>query len=195
LKVFVGLGNPGLNYQRTRHNVGFRVLDRLSDKLGVVFASDKQFAADFARAIVGKETVLLAKPMTFMNDSGQCVATIKTWFKVNLKDFLIIHDDVSLPLGRIRLQKNGGAGGQHGVESIIEQVGGEGEFNRLKIGVGPDPGGEIRANYVLSPFPESDQPVLDRVLDLSEQAALAWLTQGIEVTMNQFNGINLNEDF
>src|SRR5262249_24513824 len=117
-----------------------------------------------------------------------------SWYKVPLGDFLIIHDDVSLPLGKIRLQKSGGAGGQHGVESIIESLGGAKDFNRLKIGVGPDPGGDLRANYVLSAVPEVDRPLLERVVQLSFDAALSWLSEDMKAAMNKFNGTDLVED-
>jgi Peptidyl-tRNA hydrolase len=113
---------------------------------------------------------------------------ILQWFKVSPKDMLVVHDDVSMNLGRLRLQKAGGAGGQHGIESIIGVLGGNKDFDRLKVGVGPDPGGDVRGNYVLSRLPEADRELFRQSILTSKAAVLSWLDQGIEPTANVFNG-------
>lgn len=193
MKLIVGLGNPGISYEATRHNVGFKVIDRLATKYGAHFRQAKHLMSDTAKYKHDSQDILLVKPLTYMNLSGEAVVAVKNWYKVNLDDILIIHDDVSLPLGRVRLQKNGGAGGQHGVESIIEHFGGSKDFDRLKIGVGPDPGGERRKDYVLSPFPESENEILMSALSLAEEATLVWLEKGIDFAMNKCNGIDLKQ--
>src|SRR6185369_7117687 len=135
MKIIVGLGNPELRYYSTRHNAGFRVVDLLATELGAHFKVANDLKADVAKVNYKTHTVLLAKPKTYMNLSGDAVQRILHWYKADLSALLVIHDDVSLPLGRLRLQKGGGAGGQHGVESIIECLGGRKEFDRLKVGV------------------------------------------------------------
>jgi PTH1 family peptidyl-tRNA hydrolase len=126
-----------------------------------------------------------------MNLSGTAVNAILRYFKIDLKELMIIHDDVSLPLGKIRLQKAGGAGGQHGVESIIQSLGGANGFDRLKIGVGPDPGGERRGDYVLAKIPKADQEIFARVIETSCDAVILWMNKGIDTAMNKFNNVNL----
>lgn len=192
MKVIVGLGNPELKYHSTRHNAGFRVIDRLGIASGAHFSCKRDLSCDLAKIQIGGHEVLLVKPTTYMNLSGRSVAAVLHWYKVPRSELLVVHDDVSLPLGRIRLQKNGGAGGQHGVESIIECLGGAKEFNRLKFGVGPDPGGSERANYVLSSFPAGQLELLERSLELSADAVVAYLREGIVNAMNRFNGMQLD---
>lgn len=190
MKLVVGLGNPGSRYEKTRHNVGFRVVDLLGTELGAVYKASREFNAIFSKTKFKDDDLVLLKPLTFMNLSGQAVSAVIRWFKIELDDVLIIHDDVALPLGRIRLQRKGGAGGQHGVESIIEYMGGGG-FDRIKVGVGPDPGGDLRAHFVLSEVKAEDEKLLADSLDLAKKAARTWLTSGPEVTANRFNGKNL----
>lgn len=194
MKVIIGLGNPETQYKGTRHNAGFEVVDSLNSLAGARAGSFKRNNRLFAE--VNQNTlfgvpVLLAKPITYMNDSGKAALAIKQFYKIALKDFLIIHDDISLPLGKIRLQKDAGAGGQHGVESIIECLGGEKSFNRLKIGIGPDPGGDVRMHYVLQIFSASERAILDKVIETAGRGISCWLTRGIDQAMNEFNGLDL----
>jgi len=192
LKVLVGLGNPGIEYESTRHNVGFEIIDNLSTALsGAGFKLEKGRYAETAKGAIGKQAVLLVKPVTYMNDSGKAVLAIKQFYKLALEDFLIIHDDVSIPLGKIRLQKNSGAGGQHGVESIIECLGGEKDFVRLKVGIGPDPGGSVRHHYVLQKFSPTERLILDKIIEAATNAICSWSKDGIERAMNEFNGLDL----
>jgi peptidyl-tRNA hydrolase, PTH1 family len=192
MKVIVGLGNPGLQYEKTRHNVGFCVMDLLGTELGGDWKQSRDFNAFFSKTKFKDEDVVVLKPLTYMNLSGQAVSAVVRWFKVDLKDVLVIHDDVSLPLGRIRVQKGGGAGGQHGIESIIECMGSNG-FDRIKVGVGPDPGGALRASFVLSAVRPDDAKLWTDSLELAMKAARTWLKEGADVTANRYNGKNLAE--
>lgn len=191
MKVIVGLGNPGIEYYFTRHNAGFAVIDevgRLKDSFGAQFANKKNLYCDMAKIDLSGVEVVLVKPVTYMNDSGKSVQAVLNWFKLEPKDLLVVHDDVSLPLGRIRVQAQGGAGGQHGVESTIQYLGGQG-FDRVKVGVGPDPGGDVRGKYVLQVEPNSQ--LFNRCIKYAAQACHFWLTAGAVETANKFNGADL----
>ncbi len=188
MKVIIGLGNPGPEYQLTRHNAGFQVVNQLCTISGGEWKIVKNLKSAVVKGQLGGQETLLAMPQTYMNDSGLAVQAILQWFKVLPADMLVIHDDVSLNLGRLRLQKSGGAGGQHGIESIIEQLGGVKDFDRLKIGVGPDPGGDVRANYVLSRIPQNDWQLYRQVVVAACDAVVSWLTIGMDASMNIFNG-------
>lgn len=191
MKVIVGLGNPGLDYYFTRHNAGFAVIDeigRADGSLGASFANKKNLFCDMAKIALSGDEIILVKPITYMNDSGKSVQAVLNWFKLEPSDLLVIHDDVSLPLGRIRVQAHGGAGGQHGVESIIQQLGGFG-FDRVKVGVGPDPGGDVRGKYVLQVEPNS--ALYNKSIKHAAEAAIYWLRNGAVEAANKFNGIDL----
>jgi PTH1 family peptidyl-tRNA hydrolase len=191
LKLIVGLGNPDAKYELTRHNAGFWVVDRLATEYGASFQSEKKFKAYFAKVQTEAGATLLAKPLTYMNLSGEAVQAISQFYKLELSDLLVIHDDVALPLGKIRVQSGGGAGGQHGVEDIIDIFGGKNGFDRIKFGVGPDPGGDRRADFVLSPIAVADQDLKEKVLKMAVDAAKMWLRQGAKPAANQFNGVDL----
>jgi len=193
LKIIFGLGNPGARYELTRHNIGFRLVERLGTECNATFKVAKNLQVELAKISLAEQEVLLVKPLTFMNLSGRAFLAVRQWYKESLNNFLVIHDDCSLELGRLRVQRNGGAGGQHGVESIIEVLGGNKAFDRLKFGVGPDPGGDIRADFVLSKFPPEQKELLDRSLDLAIRAIKVWLEKGTQVAMNSFNGIDLSK--
>jgi len=188
MKIVVGLGNPEQRYAATRHNAGFCVVDLLATKAGTEFKLVKDFRAAIAKTVLKQQDVVLVKPLTYMNLSGQAVVSIINWFKLPLSTLLVVHDDVSLPLGRLRVQAGGGAGGQHGVESIIASLGGRKEFDRLKVGVGPDPGGDRRADYVLQSIPAVDAQLYELAIRKSGEAVESWLDKGIKTTMNVFNG-------
>lgn len=200
VKIIVGLGNPGIDYEKTRHNAGFMILDALSGPLGASFETKKNlYGLVLKTKLEGRDLVLL-KPTTFMNESGRSVSAALKWFKASSESLLVIHDDVSLPLGRLRFQHGGGAGGQHGVESIqahlqYESVKGkEPSIDRLKFGVGPDPGGSLRAKYVLSRFPQEQTKLLEKMITLSCEAIDVWLKQGIKEAMSRYNGLDLNAE-
>jgi PTH1 family peptidyl-tRNA hydrolase len=235
-KLIVGLGNPGSKYQKTRHNIGFELLDDLAFAYGVTLKNENKFDShltyfektftyklrkkikekhvemipnplskeehDLAqekknpehrkeyqerieKIIFEKKTItedktkdlkiFLAQPQTFMNNSGKAIAKIMKFYKIENPDLLIIHDDVSLDTGKLRFAFDSGAGGQHGVEDTIECLGGAKNFHRLKFGVGPDPGGERRADYVLSPFPKKETQLLEDTKKEAMHMVKAWL--------------------
>lgn len=193
MKILAGLGNPGDQYYETRHNAGFRVIDLLATSDGAQenFQS-KKFAFNAAhlhykKLKIGSHDVLLLKPLNYMNLSGMGIKAALNWFKLKQSDLLVIHDEVALPLGKIRIQEKAGAGGQHGVESIIEHLGSN-DFARLRVGVGPDPGGDKRADFVLSKIPQNDQALYNRVLETACEAAKYWLNNGTARSANLFNG-------
>jgi len=190
MKLVAGLGNPGIQYEMTRHNVGFQVVDSLCTATGATLRYESKYKGYFCKTKFKNQDILLLKPDTYMNLSGEAVRAIANYLKVETTDILVVHDDVSLILGRVKLQQAGGAGGQHGVESIIECLG-KNTFDRLKVGVGPDPGGARRASFVLSkPAPE-DAELYQKSLELASETAQSWIVNGPLDTANKYNGINL----
>jgi PTH1 family peptidyl-tRNA hydrolase len=190
MKLVVGLGNPGLQYEMTRHNVGFQVVDLLCTGAGTVLRYESKYKGKFAKTRFKNQDLIFLKPETYMNLSGEAVRAIANYLKIDSHDILAIHDDVSLILGRVKVQQAGGAGGQHGIESIIECLG-KNTFDRLKVGVGPDPGGARRASYVLSRVAPEDEDLYRKSLNLAAEAANSWILNGTLETANRFNGINL----
>ena len=184
MKVIVGLGNPGSQYAETRHNIGFLLVDLL------VEAHKLQFRAKFqgllAEGHVEEERLLLIKPQTFMNLSGRSVSELIHFYKVTQEDLLIVQDDMDLPLGKIRLRDQGGAGGHNGIKSIQTELGTE-KLWRLKLGVGRPPKEWDPARYVLAPFEEEEFPLLDEVLGCAEKATYLWIKGESERAMNLYH--------
>ncbi len=187
-KIIVGLGNPGPKYEKTRHNIGFIVVDHLAEAYHLRFHSGKKsFKSETATGTIDHSKVLLVKPLTFMNNSGEAVKAILDFYKSKPEDVLVVHDDLDLPLGRIRIVKKGGAGGHNGIRSIIAHVGTQ-NFPRLRIGIGR-PQNEIPVeNYVLSPFSRQERELLEKIIKTSTEAIITILRKGIDIAMNQFNG-------
>jgi PTH1 family peptidyl-tRNA hydrolase len=190
MKVIVGLGNPGSEFELTRHNAGFQVMRRLSTITGGDWKIVKNLQAAVVKGKIGSHDVVLVMPQTFMNLSGHAAVAVLQWFKVTPKDMLVIHDDVSINLGRLKFQQAGSAGGQHGIESIIKQLGGLKDFDRLKFGVGPDPGGASRANYVLGKVSQADWWLYEKCINAAADAVCTYLDQGMLEAMNSINGTN-----
>lgn len=208
MKMIIGLGNPGKQYQGNRHNIGFQVVDLFAERHGLSFDVRK----GKARAAVGgvrlpappvteaqatvedgpppppsvAHRVVLVKPQTFMNLSGQSVSTLARFYQVQPADMLVVYDELDLPLGRIRLRPDGGAGGHNGMKSIIRELG-RNDFARLRIGIDRPPGRMDPAAYVLQDFSRGQQEVVVQVRLLAVDAIEHWLTYGIEATMNAFN--------
>ncbi|MBO8127349.1 MAG: aminoacyl-tRNA hydrolase [Firmicutes bacterium] len=184
MKMIVGLGNPGTEYIGTRHNVGFDLVDRLADRfrVSVKKAEGKALTVAVNHA---DEKVLLVKPQTYMNRSGQAVAALADYYRINLKDILVIYDDMDLPVGKIRLRYKGGAGTHNGMRSVIEELGSE-EFPRLRIGIDRPAEGNW-ADYVLGRFEPEELEPLRKALELGEEAVLTFITEGIERAMNEYN--------
>lgn len=184
--LIAGLGNPGRQYSENRHNVGFMLVSRLADHLGVSF-SRLESKALVTKAVHIEYRLVLAKPQTYMNLSGQAVSSLLRYYKVPLENLLIAYDDVDLPLGTIRLRPGGSSGGQKGMGSIIEQLGTQ-DFPRLRIGIGRPPGRMDAAAYVLQDFSRGEIKILDEVLERGVQAVLTFITDGLDIAMNQYNG-------
>ncbi len=190
MHLIVGLGNPGPEFAGTRHNVGWMCVERLARRVGVSF-DRYQFRAQLAFWADDGRKVALAKPLTFMNRSGEAAGPLVRFYKVSLDRLMVVYDDLDLPPGRIRIRPKGGAGGHHGMESIIEKVGSS-DFPRLRVGIGRPPGPraydpEVVARYVLSPFSAAERPLIDAALDRAVEALIVWVREGIEAAMNRFN--------
>ncbi len=184
-KLVVGLGNPGTKYQGTRHNVGFELVDRLAQSgPGASFA--RKFEGQLAETSIDHRRVLLLKPETFMNCSGRSVGQAVRFYKLELTELLVICDDLSLPLGSIRIRPGGSDGGQKGLRDITAHLGTE-TFPRLRIGIG-DHGDSDAVDYVLSRFRSAERAILDDTLIFASQAVAVWVTQGIDAAMNRYNG-------
>ncbi len=184
--LIVGLGNPGKEYEKTRHNAGFMALDKIAQKFGAGSVKTKNKAQIMDCRIAGKR-VLLVKPQTFMNLSGEAVGPISRYYKVAKENVFVIFDDISLPVGGIRLRKKGSAGGHNGIKSLISHLGTE-EFPRLKIGVGakPHPDADLK-NHVLGGIPKEQLSDFEKALDNAVSATEEMLKCGIESAMNKFN--------
>mgnify|MGYP001268533775 CR=1 FL=1 len=184
--LIVGLGNPGREYENTRHNVGFGVLDELARRYGLAFGKKERKAVVATGVILGKK-VILAKPQTFMNLSGEAVRALADFYKVEIERILIVSDDLDIPLGTLRLRKEGSAGGQRGLKSIIQHLGTQ-SFNRLRFGIGRPPGKMAPKDYVLQVFRGDDAILTAEVTDHAADAVETWLTVGIELAMSRHNG-------
>ena len=183
--LIVGLGNPGQAYRHNRHNVGFMVVDRLAKRLGMVF-SRMESRALVARGEHQGKRILIAKPRTYMNLSGQTVGALMRFYKVPFENLLVVYDDVDLPLGTMRMRPGGGSGGQKGMVSIIERLGGE-DFPRLRLGIDRPPGRMEAADYVLQDFSSGDLEYMDQVMDQAVDAILIFVAEGLEAAMNRYN--------
>lgn len=186
MKVIVGLGNPGLRYARTRHNAGFDAVDTLASRYDWKWEPGRA-KTFFASGQVGAEKVVLAKPQTYMNDSGLAVASLVRFYKLAPSDLLVICDDLDLPLGKIRMRARGAAGGQHGLEDTIRRLSTT-EFARIKIGIGrPTHGRDENVDFLLS-VPRGDERLaLDAAVARAADAAHCWLTEGVDAAMNRYN--------
>ena len=184
--LIVGLGNPGLEYKHTRHNFGFMTIEHLAGRLNVTLKRMK-FKAMIAETRLDGKLVVLAKPLTFMNDSGNSVGPLTRYFKVPLGNLLVMHDDLDLPLGSVRLRPQGGSSGQLGMASIINRLGTQ-EFPRMRLGIGRPPGQMDPVDYVLQPFQAQEVELKKMVLDQAADAAETFIRAGIEAAMNKYNG-------
>jgi PTH1 family peptidyl-tRNA hydrolase len=184
--LIVGLGNRGREYRENRHNVGFMLVDRLAAKLDVRF-SRLQSKALVASATYNERKIILAKPQTFMNLSGQSVQGLIRFYKLSLTNLLVAHDDLDLPPGTIRIRPDGGSAGQKGMESILERLGTD-EFARIRLGIGHPPGQMQAPDYVLQDFSDAEMTDISETLDRAVEAALTFVNEGLDAAMNRFNG-------
>ena len=185
LYLVLGLGNPGSRYDRTRHNAGFLVADRLAARWGVP-VDRPQFGALTAKARVRSHDVVLAKPQQFMNLSGQAGVSLRGYYKVDNGDVLVVHDEVDLPFGQVKIKKGGGHGGHNGLRDIAGRFGSQ-DFVRVRVGVSRPPPGWDTADYVLGAWTTAEQAALDEIIDRSADAVDAILDDGVLGAMNRFN--------
>jgi len=188
LHLIVGLGNPGAEYAKTRHNVGFMVTEELARRWRVAWSGQKKFQARMVRAELDHGRVLLCQPQTFMNASGEAVGAAKDFYQVSLERLLVVVDDADLPLGQIRLRPSGSSGGHHGLESIEERLGTR-EYARLRIGIGRQAGAREITGHVLGRFSSTEAALLSKVIKVAADQAQTWCTAGIQKAMSQFNGV------
>ena len=188
MKLIVGLGNPGREYEATRHNLGFRVVDALADRARIAFTSTK-FSAESGQGTLAGHKVLLLKPQTYMNLSGQSVGPAAHFFKIAPGDLIVVHDELDLALGRLQLRQGGGTGGHNGLKSIVQCLG-SGDFVRLRVGIGQPQGPDHRERVtgpVLSKFSAGEVAQIDEVVETAARAIEACLEQGLSRAMTAFN--------
>ncbi len=190
--LIVGLGNPGRQYQFSRHNIGFMVLNRLAEKFDLTF-SRLELNALVTKTKSDHQSIILAKPQTYMNLSGRSVRSLINFYKIPLENLMVIYDDVDLPFGSIRIRPSGGSAGQKGVDSIIEQLGTQ-DFPRLRLGIGRPKGHKSAASYVLRDFSGEDADFLPQVLDRAAEAVLTYINLDLETAMNRFNSTTSEDD-
>jgi PTH1 family peptidyl-tRNA hydrolase len=193
VRLIVGLGNPGIEYQFTPHNMGFLAIDRIAAQCGVTVAN-RHCKAVTARAIVEGQPVLLAKPETYMNLSGDSVRELLERYEAEpARDLIVLYDELALPFGSIRVRERGSAGGHNGMKSIIAALGGSQEFLRVRLGVAPDHKPANGRDYLLSPIRKAHLPLADEALEASSEAVRMILTLGASAAMNRFNHQKMNE--
>ncbi|MCQ2957318.1 MAG: aminoacyl-tRNA hydrolase [Candidatus Gastranaerophilales bacterium] len=198
------MGNYPKEYDLTRHNIGFMTIDQIANKLGSMcidnfadkygaeFKTENKFKADIATANINNEKVILVKPLTFMNLSGEAIQKINAFYKIEPQNILIVYDDLSIELGKFRFRANGTDGGHNGIKSIINMLGTK-DFPRLKVGIGPQPQFVKSESFVLQKFPNDQIDLLNKVVLKSVEAIDDYLQKGIVEVQNKYNGLNLNE--
>jgi len=184
--LIIGLGNPGAEYRQNRHNIGFMVIDHLAQALSIPLQRVKFKAITGTGKFEGRR-VILAKPQTYMNASGESVGPLSRYFKVPLNQLMVVHDDLDIPFGSLRIRPMGGTSGQKGMKSIVEKLGSQ-DFPRMRIGIGRPPGRMDPADYVLQNFKNDELATRDEVLDTAAAAIKLFILEGLDKAMNTFNG-------
>lgn len=184
-KLVVGLGNPGTQYENTRHNIGFDCLQKLHQSIGSLPVQSK-FESKMVKGSLESQEVVLAWPLTYMNCSGRAVGQIARYYKIPSESILVVCDDLSLPLGKLRMRKSGSSGGQKGLEDVLKALGTQ-DVPRLRIGIDPTPENRQTVDYVLSKFSKKEREVVDESLGRALEAIQCWLKDGIDMAMNRFN--------
>ena len=187
LYLIVGLGNPGAEYARTRHNAGFLLVERLAERWQADWTYEKKFNARLARAELEAGRVLLCAPQTYMNSSGEAVAAVLGFYHIPVKALAVVVDDADLPLGEVRLRPGGSSGGHHGLESIEQHLATR-EYARLRLGIGRQDGAREITGHVLGRFHSTETALVDKVLSVAADQVETWLAAGIQKAMSQFNG-------
>lgn len=191
MKLIVGLGNPGKKYQETRHNVGFMFVDKIANDLGIKFTLNKQLKSEIAEANVKGEKVILIKPQTFMNLSGEAVRSVQNYYKIELEDILVIYDDLDLPTGKIRIRKSGSSGGHKGMQNIIELIKTQ-EVKRVRIGIDSEYKKDT-IDYVLGKFSIDERIQIDQSISIASSMLNSFIVDSFDDFMNKFNRSNTNE--
>lgn len=184
MKLVVGLGNPGPRYETTRHNVGFMVVDLVADQLDLTFK--KNNGMEVAEGRIGLEKIIILKPLTYMNLSGQAVQVLVNYYKLSPEDILVVYDDMDIDVGRIRIKPSGRAGGHKGINSIIQLLGTH-QIARVKVGIGR-PGPQTVVDYVLTPFADAEWETMKAAIFRAAEAVHTWAKEGVVPTMNKYNG-------
>jgi len=185
MKLIVGLGNPGKQFEQTRHNVGFAVIDELSDRLGIELDKTKHKGIYGMGTILGNK-VLILKPLTYMNLSGECIRPVMDYYNIGIEDVMVIYDDLDLPVGKIRIRTKGSAGGHNGIKSTVANLGTQ-QFNRIRIGIDRPKNGMQITDYVLGRFTEEEKNSVKESVEKSASACEKWLNTPILQVMNDFN--------
>jgi peptidyl-tRNA hydrolase, PTH1 family len=186
MKLIVGLGNPGREYSDTRHNIGFMVIDELAKKWGISLNQEK-YKGVFGSGVVNGEKVILLKPLTYMNLSGECIRPLMDYYKISIDDFVVVYDDLDLAPGKLRLRTKGSAGGHNGIKSTIAHLGTQ-EFNRIRLGIGRPQQGRSVVDHVLGAFFKEEMPEVEHSIVQSVDACETWLSHSFVQVMNTFNG-------
>lgn len=186
LFLIAGLGNPGSKYENTRHNVGYRAIERLAHKHGLMF-SKTESKAQIATGMIAGRRVLLAKPLTFMNISGNSVVPLAHFYKVEPDHLIVLCDDLDIPPGTLRIRKEGSSGGQNGLKHILERIGTQ-AVPRIRIGIGRPPGRMDPSDYVLSSWKGDEALLADEMIERAVNAVEIWMTEGIDMAMSRCNG-------
>lgn len=185
MKIIAGLGNPGAEYAHTKHNVGFMLVDALAERLNAPAWKEDFFSA-MTEVRIGGEKVFLVKPLTYMNNSGEAIGPMLSYYKMETDDLTVVHDDMDIPAGMVRIRKKGSSGGHNGIKSVIAHVGGE-DFSRVRIGIGRPPAGWTVINHVLAPFSSEDVPKIREAINYLLPAVECIVTDGVDLAMNRYN--------
>ena len=186
MKLIVGLGNYGPEYRDTRHNIGFSVIEELADRWNIPL-NQMKFKGQYGTGFVNGEKVILVKPLTYMNASGECIIQFTNFYKIEEKDLLVIYDDLDMPTGKIRLRQKGSAGGHNGIKSTIMHLGSD-QFNRIKVGIGRPEGRMSVVDFVLTRFTLAEQSFIDEAVNKAADACNFWLENEFINVMNKYNG-------
>ena len=188
MKLIIGLGNPGAKYENTRHNAGFTVVSHLAEKHSISGKTESKFNAILGKGKIESEDVIIFQPLTYMNLSGQAASAVMSFYKIQKEDILVVYDDLSLDLGIIRFRSNGSDGGHNGIKSIIQHLGGDNKFARLKVGIGPQPSFLASEDFVLQKFSNEEKKSLDKITPICSEAIEFCIKNGISDSMNRYNG-------
>jgi len=186
MRCIIGLGNPGKKYEQTRHNVGFMVVDKIASDLNIE-VTDHKFKCAYGIGVHDGHKVMLVKPQTFMNLSGEGVRPLLDYYNIEMEKVIVLYDDLDLPLGKLRLRQKGTGGGHNGMKSLNQHLATE-KYKRVRIGIDRPPEGTTVVKYVLSKFSKAEQPVLEKVIDRASEATIKFITEPFEEVMTEFNG-------